>query len=60
MGSKVHVPEHQWRREQRKKKFKNKKRNKKNQHKHRRGDRRRDIFDDDDFDLREWQEKWRD
>lgn len=59
MGTKVHVPEHQWRKDQRKRKFKDNRRRKKDQYKSPREQRDHDN-DHNDCDMREWQERWRD
>jgi len=61
MEDKFCVPEHQWRKEKRKEKFKNKKRGKKREgFKYRRDKRDSDLQDDDnDLDVREWQNRWR-
>jgi len=60
MGNKIHVPDHQWRKDQRKQKFSNKKRVKKSEQYKDRYKHRDDGFDDEDLSVHEWQKKWRD
>lgn len=59
--SKIHIPEHQWRKQKRKQRLKGKRRDKKKV-----GTdkfcRRRNFHDDDDdrLDPKEWQDEWKD